>query len=172
MTKISQRLIRILRKELIPINIIYDIKTDSTRAVNFKEGVTYDLTSVNFYIPTSFTSDVYIKLEDDFGHVDMLKLTQTNNNKTYRIYNVSTTNSTINNLSKDVKLSLFYFVGDGIKMSDSFNISLDYKGFNFATQLSVVQAAAREMAENYAKVNELTQISLSIYKDILEVTNN
>ena len=115
-------------------------------------------------------SSIYIKLEDNYNRTDIIKLTSIESNKTYTIYNVSTTNSTINNLSKDVKMSLFYFIGDGMKISDSFDISLDYTSFNFSSQFSVIKAIAADVAEKYNQIDELTKLNINLYKDILEVT--
>lgn len=120
----------------------------------------------------SFSHTLYIKLEDNYNRTDIIKLTSIGNNKTYKIYNVSTKNSTINNLSKDVKLSLFYFLEDGIQISDSFDISLDYSTYNFTSELSVLYQASKEISELYEKIYNLSKMNINIYEDILEVTDN
>ena len=67
-------------------------------------------------------------------------------------------------------MSLFYFIGDGMKISDSFEISLDYTSFNFSSQFSVIKAIAADVAEKYNQIDELTKLNINLYKDILEVT--
>ena len=57
-----------------------------------------------------------------------------------------------------------------MKISDSFDISLDYTSFNFSSQFSVIRAIAADVAEKYNQIDELTKLNINLYKDILEVT--
>ena len=57
-----------------------------------------------------------------------------------------------------------------MKISDSFDISLDYTSFNFSSQFSVIKAIATDVAEKYNQIDELTKLNINLYKDILEVT--
>ena len=50
-------------------------------------------------------------------------------------------------------MSLFYFIGDGMKISDSFDISLNYTSFNFSSQFSVIKAIAADVAEKYNQID-------------------
>ena len=57
-----------------------------------------------------------------------------------------------------------------MKISDSFDISLDYTSFNFPSQLSVIKAITADVAEKYNQIDELAKLNINLYKDILEVT--
>lgn len=151
------------------MNIIYDVNTNSLRAVNHKDGNTESLSEINFYIPKGFNLPLYCILRDAFGKENIFKLTPASvQNKNYAAYVISTNNSTINALDKKVQLSLFYFVNDTVRISNALAFDLDYKMYNYASQLSVIRAISQEVAAQYEKVLKLTNLNIDMYKEIEE----
>ena len=97
-----------------------------------------------------------------------MQLTSTaSQNKNYLVYALSTKNSTITVLNKTVKMYLFYLTNEGVmQKSNIIKIILDYQSFNFANKISVIQAAAEDIANKYEQVLQLTELNLKMYKEI------
>ena len=149
------------------IKIIYN-QNGNLRVVGNSSEV--NLVDLYFYIPKELRNNFYCRLVDVNKTEEVLKLVQTDSlDKVYNIYQISLDNY-ITCVNGQTTLSLISIADDLLKKSDDLDININYDAFRTGINISLIARMDSDIASKYEQIVKLTELNLSIHKDIEEAS--
>lgn len=153
-------------KGVFIIKIIYNKDKD----LRIKEDTLENsLDNLHFYIPKNLYGNFYCRIVDSNENESILKLSKFNNeDKTYNIYKVSLDNY-VTCESGNVFISVLAIEESIPHITKAVQLDLSFDNYKSLSQLYMADNLTSEVINKYKKIVELTEMNISIYKDILEV---
>ena len=150
-------------------NII--LESTKCRTVDFNSSVEYELTDLNFYIPSEFFKyAVYAIIYDCSGVNEICSLANTELKANHKVFNfdpsysyrIKSGNATIYLvlISPDMKTTV-------ISQDFHANIKIDKMKVSHYTLLT--ETFSQQLADTYTKIEELTELNIDLYEKILSL---
>ena len=137
--------------------------------IRFDSNQYYQLEDIMFYLPKDIRNiTLYCRLVDADGNECIAKMEQTGKESDYNIYQVSLDNA-ISNVEGSTKVVFIMIQNNTMKTVSAGNIHLKYDNFSMAHRLYLMNELSKSIALTYAKIEQLTEMNLQLYKDIQEV---
>lgn len=155
------------------MNII--LNEDCTlRTTKMSQSETYDLSDIDFFIPNKFNSFcIFVVLINSVGLTEIIQLNFMENSHQYKKYKITYSNSIrIDSGEIEIKIILVdstsrdVFISSGDKLIC--NITVD--NYKIARQVAITNELSLSVYELYKKIEEMTEMNIDIYENIMEVS--
>ena len=146
----------------------------SLRTTKMSQSELYDLSDINFFIPNKFNSyNVFAILTNSVGLTEIIPLNFIENSHSYKKYKVTYSNSIrVDSGEMEIKIVLVDSNSHEVCISSGnkliCNITVD--NYKIARQVAITNELNTTMHELYKKIEQLTEMNISIYEKIKEVS--
>jgi len=150
-------------------NII--LNSNEFRTVGLDTAAVYDLIDLNFYISTEYSNfTVCAIINDEHGINEICKLTSTENKSNYTVYNFDP--SYLYRIrSGAMKIFLLLISQDmqTTKISKDINLKINIDKIKVSHYTLMTETFSKQLADTYAKIEELTKLNIEIYESNLKL---